>query len=91
MKVVILDNEAVQALADGHHPNRFAVNDHLLGSPGMNQAAAIVRRTGVSPVDAHVDVAALEQLGGNSVAVITKDDNDITRAADNRDVRVLHL
>jgi len=136
VSTVVLDNEAVQALADPAHPkrnrvlahleavatdrrrrlakllvvpvtvrveagwdrtdprrssvNHLTVRDHFLDPATTDQAAQIIRRTGITPADAHVAVAALTAAPGD-VVVLTSDIPDIARATDSRPVRVVRV
>ncbi|MCL2467745.1 MAG: hypothetical protein FWF21_10830 [Micrococcales bacterium] len=69
--------------------NRPTIDDHFLDQASANQAAQIVRRTGLTPADTHVAVVALTAPPGD-VVVLTSDTPDITRATDGR-VRVVRV
>ncbi|MCL2467747.1 MAG: hypothetical protein FWF21_10840 [Micrococcales bacterium] len=68
--------------------NRLTINDHFLDHTSANRAAQIVRRTGLTPADAHVAVVAL--TAPDDVVALTSDTPDITRATDGQ-VRIVRV
>lgn len=60
--------------------NRFRVVDRTLDARAANDAAGILRRTGVSVADAHVG-AVVQALTDDEVVVLTSDPDDMVRVA----------
>ena len=97
-RIVVLDNEAVQALASPHHPKHQRVLGYVElverrkrhAAPISVLAAAIREQAQVSVADAHIG-ATVQSAPDVDITVVTSDPEDISAVCGDRQVTVVAI
>jgi predicted nucleic acid-binding protein len=86
-RLVLLDNEMVQALrGPSHRKHQRALDEAQI----VFNRAAIAKRTGASVADAYLG-AVIQAADAGHVTVITSDPGDMRKVAEGRQVNVVAL